>query len=1205
MALLIAVLALGLPRRAGADTITTAAVPAPAALPTASAAPSAAAITNAAATPAAPATSTTTDPAGACPAQASYRWLPDTIGCWPLITTDQNGPTQVITSGITRSSEVIEATNGRQQAQILKIDLSDPNVRTGMVEAGNEIVDPSDETVSSMANRTGAVAGINADFFAIAGQGSPTGMVVQNGNLLKSPNPSGYDANFLMLKDGTPVITPETFSGTVTDGSASYALSAINQFDTNIPNSITLDTPANGAVNINEGRVAVGHVVDAGSAVQIDSIALAQHSLPALTGDEEDVVAIGSAPAAWMAANVKAGDTIQISDSLSPYPLSQIQTAVEGGGILEQNGQMAVPVEGSGENNEDNPVTGLGITKDGKHLIIAVFDGHQAEGSAEGLTRPEQAQWMMSHGAYNAILFDSGGSSDMVARLPGQTKVSVLNTPSDGEERDVANGLFFYSNEATAGEPTAVHVNADQPLSTASGVSSSVAAYADDALDNPTSVDPVTVAAVPSKLGTWSNGTFRAGSAGHGRLIVRSGHAIFSVPLTVKSTFDSLAITPANTDVAGSATQQYTVTGTNKGGSPVTIDPSAVTWKLSDSSLGSISSSGLFTASATASGTENVTATIGGGSTDAILGVGSVSTTLITADDASVWSTNILNATTVPASGFSSTADVPPDSTQSEAISVNYAFPNTTAVHQVVFWPNDDSGEVNLNAQGQAPTSVTFRLKVTDANPQDMSFYWAYIDSTGTARDVNVQLTTFNQWFDLTLPVPAGSAFPLELNYFDLLTQHATSAENGTLEFGGMSENYAVDTTPTPKYVAIDPNNPKWLTFDESASDFQPGGSTLLFGDDSHLTAADPGSSSAQNINNMAKRVAGQTYTTSDGQQVAPLPANAKPNTAVSLGDIADDGAPADLQFAKSEWDQFGVPMYDVVGNHETSQGADPEDSNWYQVFKQNTHFSFTDGPATFIGLDNSQGSIPASDPYQVPAEQQYPWFVQQLDAVKTPVVFVGIHMPAYDPGDDGDDSQFSDRWDANQFLQVIEDYQRTHPREHVVVVYGHSRGFSDQYLDPEGNEGTAGTGIVQLTFADVGMPAYKPADEGGFYHFGLVHVNNDGQVQFTVEPALKSVTIDQGLSATLSPGQKQTFTATAVNNNGDDDTSPPTMPVADPMSHVWASSNSQVARIDPVTGEVIAEHSGQATISVTSGGITAKLALTVSMPVRGGPFGK
>src|SRR6201999_138352 len=150
------------------------------------------------------------------------------------------------------------------------------------------------------------------------------------------------------------------------------------------------------------------------------------------------------------------------------------------------------------------------------------------------------------------------------------------------------------SNEATAGAPTAVHVNADQLLSTASGVSSSVAAYADDALDNPTSVDPVTVAAVPSKLGTWSNGTFRARSTGHGRLIVRSGHAIFSVPLTVKSTFDSLATTPANTDITGSATQQYTVTGTNKGGSPVTIAPSAVTWKLSDSNLGSISSSGLF-----------------------------------------------------------------------------------------------------------------------------------------------------------------------------------------------------------------------------------------------------------------------------------------------------------------------------------------------------------------------------------------------------------------------------------------------------------------------------------------------------------------------------------------------------------------------------------------------------------------------------------
>jgi hypothetical protein len=44
-------------------------------------------------------------------------------------------------------------------------------------------------------------------------------------------------------------------------------------------------------------------------------------------------------------------------------------------------------------------------------------------------------------------MFDSGGSSEMVARLPGDHSVSVINWPSGGYERPVANGLFIYSND--------------------------------------------------------------------------------------------------------------------------------------------------------------------------------------------------------------------------------------------------------------------------------------------------------------------------------------------------------------------------------------------------------------------------------------------------------------------------------------------------------------------------------------------------------------------------------------------------------------------------------------------------------------------------------------------------------------------------------------------------------------------------------------
>src|SRR5205807_6667928 len=143
-----------------------------------------------------------------------------------------------------------------------------------------------------------------------------------------------------------------------------------------------------------------------------------------------------------LATTVKPGDRISVTEQIAPD--ANLAQAISGGAVLVKGGKIAVPLQGPGENNVNNPVTGVGVTADGRHTIVAVFDGHQPENSAEGLTRPQLAGWMIEHGARDAILFDSGGSSQMVGRLPGQTQASVLNTPSDGHERPVANGLFFY-----------------------------------------------------------------------------------------------------------------------------------------------------------------------------------------------------------------------------------------------------------------------------------------------------------------------------------------------------------------------------------------------------------------------------------------------------------------------------------------------------------------------------------------------------------------------------------------------------------------------------------------------------------------------------------------------------------------------------------------------------------------------------------------
>lgn len=54
-----------------------------------------------------------------------------------------------------------------------------------------------------------------------------------------------------------------------------------------------------------------------------------------------------------------------------------------------------------------------------------------------GISLPELAKWFVEHGCTDAINLDGGGSSELVL---GNT---IVNRPSEGAERPVANGLIF------------------------------------------------------------------------------------------------------------------------------------------------------------------------------------------------------------------------------------------------------------------------------------------------------------------------------------------------------------------------------------------------------------------------------------------------------------------------------------------------------------------------------------------------------------------------------------------------------------------------------------------------------------------------------------------------------------------------------------------------------------------------------------------
>jgi exopolysaccharide biosynthesis protein len=1122
----------------------------------------------------------TSAPAAQRSALHERNWLPRTPEYWPQVVGEQSTRPVTITHGVQEYTENYQTVSGAQNAQVMNIDLTDPNLRFGMVEAGNKLVDPSDEVISSMANRTGAVAGVNSDEFAINTTGQPMGMVVQNGVLEASPVAS-WPAEVEVLNNGQFEFSTETFTGTADDTTTGSTdiLAALNRID---QDDLTAVTPYLGAATIGESTVAAATVGSDG-ALTVTSVQTSQTSLPQLTSGQEDLIARrGTQDSLWLQ-GLHVGDTVTLSYSIAPYGIgsapTDVGTAVSGAAYLVQNGQMAVPATGGGENNVLYPVIGIGVTKDGKHAIAVVFNGRESENTAVGLTRPQEAQWFMAHGIYNAIEFDSGGSAEMVGRLPGDRQVSVLNTPADGDERPVANGLFIYTTEASPSAAVKAVVNGGQPFSILPGTTEPVGAYALDADDNPAS-DAVSLSVQPPSLATVSGASVTAGSQpGSGWLIVRAGNATSRVPLTVTGRPASLSIAPTEPDLANDATQQFTVTGTVRGGGALSLGSQDVTWSAAPSSLGTVSASGLFTAASAGNGLVTVTAIASGVSATASVAVGSDSVVLDPMTDVSNWALNTTNGATASLSESTSEIAQPGDT---GSMDVHYTIPKASGVSQVVFAPaGNHSVRLGENSAGQEPTAIGVWIKGIGGTPgtplanNELTFAESWAQINGEDDVFYPTTVTYDGWQLITAELPAGTAYPLTVNFMDFLVINPSSTTTGDLYVADLEGLYS-PRPPVPYVYTAVPDNPSWLRFDESPAQFASGGVTVAAFGDSHLSSTNEGST-------------GATVTGDIGSALAALPATATPSMVQVDGNLADPGSVADLDYAQQLLQSFGIPFHTAVGDSDIGQGATPENTSWTSVFGP-THYSYTDGPAEFLVTDSAWEGLTASDPYQVPDEDQYAWLVSQLDASTSKDIIVVTHASPYDP-QPVQNSQFADRYEAQMYEQLLADYQASHPGTHMILLSGQARGYYEQVINPEGQPDPRG--LPNFDVSDAGVTPYATTGQGGFYNYVLFHFLPDGTVQFAVQPVLASiaVTVPQ---PSLAVGATEQLTATGTTPTGDNLSALQVL-IADPASHVWSTTDPRVAWVDPATGKLVARSPGTATISVLSGGVTGTATVTVT----------
>lgn len=503
----------------------------------------------------------------------------------PFPRISEQAPTiEAIAPGVEYGEYVLDTSAGPLVVHVVAVAPHRSDVRVGEVLA-SDALQSRGETVGSMAKRTGAIAGINGDYFDIGNTNRPLNVVVRDGVLLQVPR-KRYALAY--LRNGYPQITEFSFTGQMEVGSGTVPLDGVNVLPP--PNGGTvLLTPDFGSVAPEDDLTLVA-LSPLGGTPPISRYRVAGVSDNLKTQPPGYYAAIG--PNAYGSVEVPSpGDVVSVSGDLQPIGLGSVATAIGGGPLILHAGAWYDDPDGprGGEYDKRIPSSGAAIAPDGTLFLIEV-DGRQASLSV-GLRRPEFAALMRALGATEGMAFDGGGSSTMVARRLGDASSSMVNSPSDGIERPVADGVFVYSTDPVG--PAVRLVAQPGVIRAVPGALVRVRVAALDAASHvATNGSAVSTAVVPSSLGTFAGGTFVARRAGRGRIVLHDRALKGAIPVEISAKPARIEILPLQANVDRGGSLDLTVRALDAHGYALSLPP-LLRWKTSS---GSIDASGRFRA---------------------------------------------------------------------------------------------------------------------------------------------------------------------------------------------------------------------------------------------------------------------------------------------------------------------------------------------------------------------------------------------------------------------------------------------------------------------------------------------------------------------------------------------------------------------------------------------------------------------------------
>lgn len=492
---------------------------------------------------------------------------------------------QTITKGAILIKDKILTHEGWQHIHLLKLNLQDENIKLKPIESATL---GERKNILELARESGAIAGVNADFFDMGTNNTPSfGPVIEDGQLKHAYN-SQYStlgvannmATFLIDNSQNALI--DYFGTAITLYAQDLPIGGMAAYN-NLPNALSRPVILDSSYQKDTSKALAKFkgvytiVVENGEVVylakQDEVVSIPSNGFVVLVNMQDANAYYQNFPIG-MRADIQ--QTIYLNGTLTKS-ITDIQLGVGGSGIIMKDG-----VEYTGAAHKVTPTTRAPRTivatlKDTNELLLMTIDGRN---KTLGANHTDLIGILKSYGVKDAMYFDGGGSTTLVSRNEAEQEVILQNTPSDGSTRRVVNGVGVFTTQQ-AGDLHKLYLDSHYNRSFV-GEPIQFSVKGVDQNNNPVDLSNRTIQMTVSGVSGYFEGLkFYPESAGPALVIASNNGIEVAKEIYISAKPVGIRIEPSNLQINPNSSKTIQIYGMDQAGYKLPLTAEKITWTSS------------------------------------------------------------------------------------------------------------------------------------------------------------------------------------------------------------------------------------------------------------------------------------------------------------------------------------------------------------------------------------------------------------------------------------------------------------------------------------------------------------------------------------------------------------------------------------------------------------------------------------------------